>query len=237
MKIKKIIEDSKNIQGDRITTFVLTFPRFLLAELNTHRMFSRNSASSRAIPFNKMVKEVKENPFIPIAWQKDHKGMQGTEYFTDEKDISWFKMNHLKARDQAVERATDAHEKGLTKQIVNRYLEPFMWHTVILTATEFDNFFELRCPEYLFNNNIYKSKKEVIKSKHKPFRFKINENEFIEYKDVFNDDRFWLSINKGQSEIHMMALAEAMYDEMNESVPKLLKAGEYHIPLIQVIED
>ena len=54
------------------------------------------------------------------------------QYFTDERDISWFKMNHLKARDQAVERATDAFEKGLTKQIVNRYLEPFMWLQYLL---------------------------------------------------------------------------------------------------------
>ena len=80
----KIIADSINQQGDRITTYLLTFPRFILAELNTHRMFSRNSASSRAIPFEKMVKMVQEDPFIPIAWQKDHKGMQGTEYFTNE---------------------------------------------------------------------------------------------------------------------------------------------------------
>lgn len=254
----KIIADSKNSFGNRITTMELVFPRIILAEAKTHRLISqndiditieenislnsatelsKNSASSRAIPFKKMVKQVQDNPFIPIAWQKEHTGMQGTEYFTDEKDISWFKMNHLKARDQAVERAIDANERGLTKQLCNRYLEPFIYHKVLVTATEFDNFFKLRSPEYLFNNNIYKSKKEIIKSKHKPFRFKINENEFIEYKDVFNDDRFWLSINKGQSEIHIMALAEAMYNAINESTPKLLKAGEYHIPYSDNIDD
>ena len=79
----KIIADSKNKFGNRITTMIVTIPRIILAEFNTHRMFSRNSASSRAIPFEKMVKSVKENPFIPIAWQKDHKGMQGTEYFQE----------------------------------------------------------------------------------------------------------------------------------------------------------
>ena len=67
----QIIADSVNTQGDRITTYILTFPRFILAELNTHRMFSRNSASSRAIPFEKMVKMVEEDTFIPIAWQKE----------------------------------------------------------------------------------------------------------------------------------------------------------------------
>ena len=79
----EIIADSKNQFGDRITTFILTFPRIVLAEFNTHRMLSRNSASSRAIPFEKMVQMVQDDPFIPIKWMKDHKGMQGTEYFSD----------------------------------------------------------------------------------------------------------------------------------------------------------
>lgn len=64
----EIIADSLNLQGDRLTTFKVTFPRYILAELNTHRAFSRNSASSRTIPFKKMVKMVEDNPFIPIAW-------------------------------------------------------------------------------------------------------------------------------------------------------------------------
>ena len=78
----EIVADSVNTIGERITTMLVTFPRIILAELNNYRAFSRNSASSRAIPFEKMVKVVEENPFIPIVWQKDHKGMQGFEYFT-----------------------------------------------------------------------------------------------------------------------------------------------------------
>ena len=66
----KIITDSISPQGNRITTFLLTYPRFIHSELMTHRVFSRNSASSRAIPFEKMVKMIEEDPFIPIAWQK-----------------------------------------------------------------------------------------------------------------------------------------------------------------------
>jgi hypothetical protein len=77
---RKNIADSKNEFGNRLTTFVLTFPRIVLAEFNTHRMISKNSASSRAIPFKKMLKMVQENPFIPIKWMKDHSGMQGNEY-------------------------------------------------------------------------------------------------------------------------------------------------------------
>ena len=68
----KIVADSINAEGKRITSFILTYPRFIHSELMTHRVFSRNSASSRAIPFNKMVEMVETDPFIPIAWQKEH---------------------------------------------------------------------------------------------------------------------------------------------------------------------
>jgi len=67
----KIIADSKSPQGERLTTFLVTYPRIIHAEMCRHRMFSRNTASSRAIPFKKMAKDVEENPFIPIAWQKE----------------------------------------------------------------------------------------------------------------------------------------------------------------------
>jgi len=140
----KIIADSLGPFGDRIITYVLTFPRIVLAEFNTHRALSRNSASSRAIPFKKMVKMVKEDPFIPIKWMKEHTGMQGNEYFDTPEEVGWFIMNHLYSRDHAVLRAEAANEKGLTKQICNRYLEPYMWHTCICTGTEWENFFALR---------------------------------------------------------------------------------------------
>ena len=66
-----IVADSVNKQGDRLTSLLITFPRILLSEINTHRMLSKNTSSSRAIPFNKMVEAVQNNPFIPIAWQKE----------------------------------------------------------------------------------------------------------------------------------------------------------------------
>lgn len=157
----KIIADSKNNYGNRITTFVITFPRIILAEFNTHRMLSRNSASSRAIPFEKMLKSVEENPFIPIRWMKDHKGMQGKDYFED-IDMYHFKCDNpekcpppipytlllesdwLQAKEQAIKSAVNLNKMGVTKQFINRLLEPFMWHTVIVTATEWENFFALR---------------------------------------------------------------------------------------------
>ena len=146
----EILADSLSPQGNRLTTMKITFPRMVLAEMNTHRMFSRNSASSRAIPFNKMLKMVEENPFIPVAWQKDHKGMQGSEYLEVQDGIYGVKDHWLEGRNKAVQLATALHQSNVTKQLCNRLLEPFMWHTVIITSGKegLDNFFKLRCPEY-----------------------------------------------------------------------------------------
>lgn len=235
-----IVADSMNQDGDRLTTFVVTFPRIILAEFNTHRAFSRNSASSRAIPFEKMVKMVEENPFIPIAWQKDHKGMQGTEYITDIKLINRCKEVWLHAKDNAIERACELHGDNwiepenehllldVTKQLCNRLLEPFMWHTVIVTCGKegLENFFKLRCPVYESRGQKYHSKKE--------FRQKANQLDKLDCAKF--DDLTWLSINKGQSEIHMMALAEAMYDAYKESMPYNLREGEWHIPFGDMID-
>lgn len=139
-----IIADSKNQFGNRIISYVITFPRIVLAEFNTHRMLSRNSASSRAIPFNKMVEKVTTNPFIPIAFQKNHSGMQGSEYLKG-RDHDLAKGEWLRARSRVIENATLLNlNNNVTKQICNRLLEPWMWHTAIVTATEWENFFALR---------------------------------------------------------------------------------------------
>ncbi len=228
-----IVADSKNTFGQRLTTIVVTFPRYILAELNTHRMFSRNSASSRAIPFQKMIDMVQKNPFIPMAWQADHKGMQGTEYITKPEFIEIRNAQWLRARDRACSSAwemnsewgTQDHEDKcppVTKQMVNRLLEAFMWHTVIITASEFENFFALRCPQYWYEpeNKLFRSKRDYA----------------VYYNECFGNsypvltDLQWLGINKGQADIHMMALAEAMWDAYNESTPQQLQPGEWHIP-------
>lgn len=226
----EIIKDSINPNGRRITTFILEFPRMILAELNTHRVFSKNSASSRAIPFNKMLKSVQEEPFIPIAFQKHHSGMQGENYLVGtQKELAVNKW--LLARDKAVETATSLYNEGVTKQLCNRILEPFLYHKVLLTATEFENFFDLRCPKYEletpFGNSYYKSKKSFLLNVTEA-GFEGEKYTVDYYKDFSIED--WLSINKGQAEIHMMDLAEKMYDAYYESKPEILKAGDWHIP-------
>ena len=221
-----IVADSLGPNGDRVTSILVTFPRFILAELNTHRMLSKNSASSRAIPLNKVIKSVTNNPFIPIAWQKEHKGMQGTEYFTDISEINHLCKLWLEGRDESVMLAEALNIKGITKQLCNRLLEPFMWHTVLITATEFENFFKLRCPQYVGKNKTWRSWKEMIKEAEQDTNLSVQDFEKLRKATLLDK----LKANVGMAEIHMMALAEAMYDAMNESMPNQLKPGEWHIP-------
>ena len=154
----KILLDSISETGKRITTFEITFPRIVLAEFNTHRMFSRNSASSRAIPFSKMLERVENNPFIPEEFPVNTKGMQPQTSITEGPLFNYAKSAWMMARDDAIKSARrfqrsisnivlNKEDLTIHKQLVNRLLEPFMWHTVIVTATEFDNFFKLRCDE------------------------------------------------------------------------------------------
>lgn len=219
----KVIAHSKNEFGNELLTVIVTFPRYILAELNTHRMLSKNSASSRAIPFEKMMDSVLNNPFVPIAWQKEHSGMQGSEYITDPKEIEKLNSIWLQARLDAIHRAQDLAQLKTTKQMINRLLEPFMYHTVIITGSEWENFFALRCPRYEYGTStaevgtftIFRSRKDAVAV-------------YPELKDKTEIE--WLLLNKGMADIHMMALAEAMWDAKNESEPTQLKAGEWHIP-------
>lgn len=146
----KVVADSINIQGDRLTSVLVTFPRIILSEINTHRMLSKNTSSSRAIPFNKMVESVQNGPFIPIAWQKNHSGMQGTEYFTERKDIEEKEMYWVTASKSAINMAEKLNNHNTTKQLCNRLLEPFMWTTMLITGSRegWENFFKLRNPVY-----------------------------------------------------------------------------------------
>lgn len=140
----RILADSVNPVGDRLTTFECRYPRFVHSELLTHKDLSRNSASSRAIPISKMIEQVQTDPAMPVWWGKNQAGMQAREELPEHlKDAA--KFHWLKARDKAVGQALEMVELGVHKQIVNRLLEPWMWITVLVTATNYANFFSLRC--------------------------------------------------------------------------------------------
>ena len=140
----KILLDSIAPSGSRLTTWELTYPRFIHAEFMTHRVFSRNAASSRAIPLAKLIERVLQDPAMPLRWGKNQPGMQAKEELAPH-EMELAKGDWLAARDAAVVWAESMAGVGLHKQIANRILEPWMFITVIASATEYDNFFALRC--------------------------------------------------------------------------------------------
>lgn len=139
----KIICDSISPLGVRLTTFELRYCRFILSEFNTHRVFSRNSASSRAIPVKKMIADVISDPVIPVFWGKNQPGMQAKEELSG-GELSIAKFLWSFARYPACLVAYALNKIGLHKQISNRIIEPWMWTKTIVTSTEWDNFFQLR---------------------------------------------------------------------------------------------
>lgn len=206
----KVLADSVSPADHRLTTLEATFPRFILAEFNTHRVFSRNSASSRAIPVAKQLRRVLDDPYVPIEFGSNKPGMQAGPALTgatrDAAEAEW-----LQARDDAVRHVLglitspenvadfdDLHKcleaaqgslkeppaewLNVHKQVANRLLEPFMWHTVIVSSTTWDNFFNLRC-----------------------------------HPDA-------------QPEIRLIAMK--MRDAVERSVPTRLEPNEWHLPLI-----
>jgi thymidylate synthase ThyX len=241
----EVVADSLSPQGERLPSLLVTMPRIILAELNTHRMLSKNSASSRAIPFEKMWSSVVNNPYIPMAWQKEHKGMQGTEYWTDEMFgdnnpmlvTEVLKSLYLKHMDEALISSKLMHKVGANKQTINRLLEPFMYHTVLISGTEWENFFSLRCPQYKLGEKIYRSEIDcMVANQLNGTKFGDSDNHLPKELNQFSKVD-WLKMNTGQAEIHMMATAEAIWDAMNESTPKQLQPGEWHIPFENRIDN
>jgi hypothetical protein len=215
----RVLADSVS-REHRLITVEVTFPRYLLAEFNTHRRFSRNSASSRAIPPEKQLMRIRNEPFIPRVFYGRAKGM-GQAAPLDKRQHGIAENAWLRARDEVVRQALSlitapgyvnqweietviqkiAEEPegregwlNVSKSTVNRLLEPFMWHTVIVTATEWDNFFALRCPPG----------DEV-------------------------DEEF-----PAEPEIQRTALA--MREAMRASEPNPMPLGQWHLPLVMEVE-
>lgn len=139
----KVICDSISPSGKRITTMELIYPRFIHAEFMTHRVFSRNAASSRAIPTKKLIERIKNDPAMPVYWGKNQSGMQAKEEL-DLDSINEAKANWMNACWRTMEFVETLEDLKVHKQITNRLLEPWMHITTIVTATEWDNFYFLR---------------------------------------------------------------------------------------------
>ena len=140
----EIVADSISQEGIRLPTFQLRYPRLIHSEFMTHRVFSRNASSSRAIPVAKMIEQVRNDPAMPIHWGKNQAGMQAREEI---QHVGAAKDFWLLAANQAADIAEEMMNLGLHKQVANRILEPYQYISVILTSTEWYNFFSLRAHE------------------------------------------------------------------------------------------
>ena len=143
-----VICHSKAPNGEELVTMEINLHRFILPEFNTHRVFSRNFSSSRAVPVNKILEQVRNAPAMPVHWGANQRGMVAeVEHSTLVSDTQytvkeWWGLSAL----SAARFAEELNEAGYHKQIVNRLLEPFMWTKGVVTSTKegFESFFALR---------------------------------------------------------------------------------------------
>lgn len=137
----RVVADSISPTGQRIVTIEAEYPRFILAEVNTHKALEKNSASSRAIPIMKMIEQIQSNMAVPLYWGKTKAGMQadGEVDCKEEVEITWRHTAELAS--QSVESLASME---LHKQTANRLLEPFQMMKTVMTGTDWDNFFNLR---------------------------------------------------------------------------------------------
>ena len=131
------------VHYENLWTFELTYPRYIHSEFMTHRVFSRNASSSRAIPVKRMIEQVRENTVIPPKVFMNQKGMVG-ETEADPVTTTAFHVLWEEAAENAYKTADMMERLGIHKQHVNRILEPFQYIKVIVTATDWHNFFVLR---------------------------------------------------------------------------------------------
>lgn len=153
----EVVADSISEFGQRLITFRLHYPRLIHAEVMTHRSFSRNASSSRAIPVSKMLEQVQNNPAMPVHFGKNKSGMQDDGVFDQPIEVPYvdYKGNDqilfytpeefwTLSGDAARMYAEKFSETGYHKQVANRLLEPYQYMNTIISMTDIDNFFHLR---------------------------------------------------------------------------------------------
>lgn len=184
-----VIKHSISRADAPIATLSLVYPRFIHSEFMTHRVFSRNAMSSRAVPVAKMIEQVRNDPATPIHWGANRPGMQANGEVSEEH--KFLAQDHWRrAAWFAADTAESMAELGLHKQVVNRILEPFQWMHTIVTSTEWDNFFMLRCHEAAEPNmralaeamrTALMNSKPVVRDTHLPY---FDETEFMDVQSI-----------------------------------------------------
>jgi hypothetical protein len=145
----KVIADTANPHepSARITTFEVYAPRYLLAEINTHRLLSKSAASSRAIPVKRRITMAMSEPWVPDVFEKNCKGMQSSEALSEIEQAKAHKV-WREAINDAIWHAKRLNELSTHKQFANRVLEPYVYYHGVITATEWENFWWLRKSEH-----------------------------------------------------------------------------------------
>lgn len=138
-----VVKHSSYQDHPELITLAVTYPRFIHAEVMTHRVFSRNASSSRAIPVNRMLDIISRKPAKPLYWGSNKPGMQAAD------ELTGWRYHAANLLWSAAARTACTLSRlmgfvGLHKQHTNRITEPFQYITTLITATEWDNFFELR---------------------------------------------------------------------------------------------
>lgn len=227
----KMIADS--IYDTRLTTLEVSYPRFIHSEIMTHRDRARNAGSSRAIPWPVMCERIENDPVIPIYWGKNQKGMQTGEELSPElckqAEIIW-----LGARRCAINAAQALHELGVHKSLCNRITEPWMWITVVMTATDWKNFFDQRChPDAeihfqkiagMMRDCIVNSTPKVlgVDAWHLPYM------ELDDHTEIYNkyDQAAQIGVAKRVSVARCARVSYVQHGEKRKSVEKDLKLSE-----------
>lgn len=220
-----IVADSIS-QGKRITTFELEYPRFIHSELMTHRVFSRNAMSSRAVPIEKMIEQVRTSPATPVHWGLNMPGMQAKEEargFTKQQSIGRWKW----AAEQAAECADALNCAGIHKQVVNRLLEPFQTMKTVLTSTEFENFYWLRNHEDA-QPEIKKLAEEMLKDQEQSVPVELEPGEWHtpyygngSWKEGFDYDYQGVRLEEALA-ISASCCAQVSYRKLDDSLEKAL---------------
>lgn len=247
----EIIADSINPQNKRLTTFLIECPRWILAEINTARMLSKNVSSSRAVPLERMISNIRDNTAFPSEWGINRSGMQNSEIMNEEE--SYVARNlWIEARDSAIQCAENLGKVGLHKQWVNRLIENFSYIRAVVSGTDFENMFRLRAhqdaqPEFrelaykmleAYNNSTPKSLK--VGEWHIPFGDNIDEDRLNKIKNINEDDEI---LNDLKIKVSVARLARTSYynnegkddyeadvklcDRLFGSVPKHLSPTEH----------
>lgn len=144
MIVAQVIADSISEENKRLITLQLRYPKFIHGEFMTHRVFSRNASSSRAIPVKRLIEDLLRDMALPVFWGSNKQGMQAGDELDGHAREMVEKIWRMGAT-QAISIAEQLMEWGLHKQIANRVLEPYSCINVVVTATEWSNFFDLRC--------------------------------------------------------------------------------------------